>query len=76
MRPYTSSVSSGQAGGLYCVLSGMGGIAELTYMTKARDAGIIPGAQHSYPHCASEVSGMLLRSLKATVLHSEQFGVH
>lgn len=51
----------------------MGGVAELTYMA---EAGIIPGARHSYPHCASEVSGMLLRSLEATVLHSEQFGVH
>lgn len=75
-RPYISSVNSGQAGGLYCVLSGMGGVAELTYMAEARDAGIIPGARHSYPQCGSEVSRMLLRSLEAIVLHGEQFGVH
>lgn len=61
-RPYTSSVKSGQSGGLDSVLTGMGGVAELTYTAEARDAGIIPGAQHSYPQCASEVSGMLLRS--------------
>lgn len=41
-RPYTSSVKSGQSGGLYSVLTGMRGVAELTYTAEARDAGIIP----------------------------------